>query len=85
MTAHTLANEPALIDIARQALNAVEIAVDAGVIAKDAPRELKLAALELAFTTIAADVLEHSPSDDERTAVVEAFGRIIYRDEKLAA
>lgn len=80
MTEHTLAAEPALIDIARQAAHAVSMAVAEGVIAADAPRALKVAALGFAFHTIAADILQHSPHPDEVQAVIDAYGRLIYRD-----
>lgn len=79
-----VAESPVLVEVMRTAANAVRVAVDEGVIATDAPRELKLAALAMAFHTIALDTIEHAIDPDEAAALVQAFGRLAYAEAEQA-
>lgn len=81
----TVAESPELVDVLRMSAYALELAVEAGVIAPDAPRELKLVLAEQAFLTIALDRILHHPDHTVSEGIVQGIGRLVYRDGQVLA
>lgn len=77
----TAAESPELVEVLRMSAYALELAVDAGVVDRNAPRELKLALAEQAFLTIALDRILNHPDHTVSDGIVQGIGRLVYRDQ----
>ena len=81
----TVAESPELVDVLRMSAYAVELAVEAGVVDRDAPHALKVALAEQAFLTIALDRILFHPDHTVSEGIVQGIGRLVYRDGQVPA
>lgn len=75
-----IASTPELMDAYRTALVGIELAKDAGVIDDNTGPELLKACFAFGFYSVLADKMLYSPHREEADALIEAFGKMVYRD-----
>lgn len=79
----TVAQSDELIDVLRTVANVMQVAASEGVL-DDCTVEQRRALLDLAFAEVTYDALVNQPDPMRREALVQDFGKLVYREAACA-